>query len=126
MAGASRFLPSVTRLDSSLRLASATLVLRADFGCALGMVAMLVLGAEMEKDGVHVRTRKPHGLSGYSNTLQFISPGTVLRACATETYVMPSPSLLGRSCLKLHVRGSGDHMAVGAVTPLSPQVPPIL
>lgn len=59
MAGASCFLPFVTRLDSSLLLAPTMLVLRAVFGWAVGMVTMLVLMPEMEQDGVHVRAQKP-------------------------------------------------------------------
>lgn len=54
MAGASCFLPFVTRLDTSLLLAP-----RAVLGWAVGMVTVLDLMAEMEGGGVHVRSQKP-------------------------------------------------------------------
>lgn len=107
MAGASCFLPFVTRLDSSLLLAPTMLVLRAVFGWAVGAVTMLVLMPEIEQDGVRVRAQKPHGLPSGGNT-QFICPGMVLSAHAVEAYVVPSPSLPGRSCLKRPVTRLGE------------------
>lgn len=88
-------------------LAPTMLVLRAVFGWAVGTVIMMVLMSEKEQDGVHVRAQKPHGLPSGGNT-PFICPGMVLSADAVEACVMPSPSLPGRSCLKLPVKRLGE------------------